>query len=720
MNQLPHIALVGNPNSGKSSLFNQLTGLKQKVGNFPGVTVDKKTGLCRLDDTLTAEIIDLPGTYSLYPKSPDERVVTDVLLNPNGPLRPDVVVVVVDAANLNRNLLLYTEVKDLGLPVVLVLNMLDMAEDQGLRINQVVLGRRLHAPVVGINARTGKGIDLLKTQLARTLAAQTVPSETAGGGAGPDESSEPFHFVEAAGYAPELVERIRGRFGIDNDYAAYQYAHQGEAAAFLKGDDRQQLGRWREELGFEDKSLQARETVARYETIRRIVDEAVQRRPAPENTETVSGRLDKILLHRYWGVAVFMAILFLIFQAIFAWAQVPADLIDGAIAALTGWMHDTLPQSQLVDLLTDGLVAGLGGILIFIPQIAVLFAFIAILEESGYMARVVFLMDRLMRTFGLNGRSVVPLISGVACAVPAIMATRTIDNRKERLITILVTPLMSCSARIPIYTILIGLVVPEVTLLGVLNLQGVALMALYLLGFAAALLSAVVMKWVMKTKDRSFLIMELPDYRMPRWGNVGITILEKVRAFVFEAGKVIIAISIILWVLSSYGPGKGMEAAAERAARTYATADESTRENRVASARLEASYAGHFGKFIEPAIRPLGYDWKIGIALLSSFAAREVFVGTLSTIYSIGSSDDDADTIRERLQQETNPRTGGPMYTPATAFSLLIFYAFAMMCMSTLAVVHRETRGWTWPAIQFFYMTALAYGSAWLVYTVLK
>ena len=720
MNNLPHIALVGNPNSGKSSLFNQLTGLKQKVGNFPGVTVDKKTGLCRLDDTLTAEIIDLPGTYSLYPKSPDERVVTDVLLNPNGPLRPDVVVVVVDAANLKRNLLLYTEVKDLGLPVVLVLNMLDMAEAQGLRISQVTLSRRLHAPVVGINARTGKGIDLLKAQLARTLAAQAVPGGTAPGEPVPAESPEPFHFVAAAGYAPELVERIRGRFGIHNDYAAYQYAHQGEAAAFLESDDRQQLGRWREELGFEGKSLQASETVARYETIRRIVDEAVQSRPAHERTETFSGKLDKILLHRYGGVAVFMAILFLMFQAIFAWAQVPADLIDGAIAGLTGWMHEALPQSQLVDLLADGLVAGLGGILIFIPQIAVLFAFIAILEESGYMARVVFLMDRLMRAFGLNGRSVVPLISGVACAVPAIMATRTIDNRKERLITILVTPLMSCSARIPIYTILIGLVVPEVTLLGVLNLQGVALMALYLLGFAAALLSAVVMKWVMKTKDRSFLIMELPDYRMPRWGNVGITILEKVKAFVFEAGKVIIAISIILWVLSSYGPGNQMADAARQAARTYATADESTRENRVASARLEASYAGHFGKFIEPAIRPLGYDWKIGIALLSSFAAREVFVGTLSTIYSIGSSDDDADTIRERLQQETDPRTGGPMYTPATAFSLLIFYVFAMMCMSTLAVVHRETRGWTWPAIQFFYMTALAYASAWLVYTALK
>ncbi len=716
MNHLPHIALVGNPNSGKSSLFNQLTGLKQKVGNFPGVTVDKKTGISRLSDTLTAEIIDLPGTYSLFPKSPDERVVTDILLNPASTLRPDVVVVVVDASNLKRNLLLYTEVKDLGLPVILALNMLDMAESQGLRINQVLLSRKLHAPVLGINARTGKGIDLLKAELAKALSLKSASS----GALEPKPAENGFQFVEAAAYAPELVGRIRGRFGIENDYAAYQYAHQGEAASFLQHDDKRQLHSWRQELGFEDKPLQARETVARYETIRHIVDEAVQSRSTKTTADTFSGKLDKVLLHPVWGVVVFLGILLLIFQAIFAWAQVPMDLIDAGIARLTEWLHGTLPQSKLVDLLADGLIAGMGGILIFIPQIAVLFAFIAILEESGYMARVVFLMDRLMRSFGLNGRSVVPLISGVACAVPAIMATRTIDNRKERLITILVTPLMSCSARIPIYTILIGLVVPKITLLGVLNLQGVALMGMYLLGFVAALVSAVVMKWVLKTKERSFLIMELPDYRMPRWGNVGITILEKVKAFVWEAGKVIIAISVVLWVLSSYGPGNQMQEAAERASSRYASAEESIRENRVASAQLEASYAGHFGKFIEPAIRPLGYDWKIGIALLSSFAAREVFVGTLSTIYSIGSSDEDTDTIREQLQQEINPYTGGPMYTPAMAFSLLIFYAFAMMCMSTLAVVHRETKGWKWPLIQFFYMSGLAYLSAWIVYTAMK
>ncbi len=702
---------MGNPNSGKSSLFNQLTGLKQKVGNFPGVTVDKKSGICRLSETMQAQIIDLPGTYSLYPKSPDERVVTDILLNPSHPLHPGLVVVVVDAANLKRNLLLYTEVKDLGLPVVLALNMLDMAGSQQINIDQKLLSQQLHAPVVGINARTGKGIDALKGEMARAVG----PRSGADGAA-----SNGFHFVEASSLAPGLVDRIRGKFGLENDYAAYQYAHQGEAASFLKADEKSQLNSWRQEFGFEDKPLQARETVARYETIRKIVDEAVRVPAGNALQETLSGRLDKILLHRVWGFVVFMAILFLIFQAIFAWAQYPMDLIDAGIARLTAWLHESMPDSMLVNLLADGLIAGLGGILIFIPQIAVLFAFVAILEESGYMARVVFLMDRIMRSFGLNGRSVVPLISGVACAVPAIMATRTIDNRKERLITILVTPLMSCSARIPIYTILIALVVPKVLVLGFLNLQGVALMALYLLGFLAALVSAWVMKRVLQTREKSFLIMELPDYQVPRWGNVGITIIEKVKAFVLEAGKVIIAISIVLWVLSSYGPGNRMEEAAMKARSQYAAADETDLENHVASARLEASYAGQAGRFMEPAIRPLGYDWKIGIALLSSFAAREVFVGTLSTIYSIGSSDDDTDTIRQQLARETNPRTGGPMYTQATSFSLLIFYAFAMMCMSTLAVVHRETRGWKWPAIQFFYMTALAYLSAWLVYNALN
>ncbi len=709
MSSLPNISLVGNPNSGKSSLFNQLTGLNQKVGNFPGVTVDKKTGTCRLTAAHTAVITDLPGTYSLYPKSPDERVVANVLLNPRDPVFPDLVVVVVDAANLKRNLLLFTEVKDLGLPVLLALNMLDVARKQNLQIDVPLLSERLHAPVVSINARTGEGMDALKKEITKMLT-------NASNGLAPRKHT----FVEAAEYVPELTGQIKRQFGLENDYIAYQYAHQGEEVSFLGQDQKRQLERWRDDYRFQDKSLQARETVARYEVIGRIVAEAVKEADNDQRKENFTSRLDAIFLHRIWGTVIFLAILLLIFQAIFAWAEYPMNLIDGGIAQLNQWLHNQLPKSLLVDLLTDGLIAGLGGILVFIPQIAVLFAFISVLEESGYMARVVFLMDRMMRSVGLNGRSVVPLISGVACAVPAVMATRSIDNWKERLITIMVTPLMSCSARIPIYTILIALVVPDQTVLGVMNLQGIALMALYLLGFAAAILSALVMKWVLKIKGRSFLIMELPEYKMPRWANVGLTIIEKVKAFVLEAGKVIIAIAVILWVLSTYGPPGQMQQAEAKVRQEYKNAGKDELGNHIASARLEASYAGHFGKFIEPAIRPLGYDWKIGIALLSSFAAREVFVGTLSTIYSVGSDDEDTETIKERLQQEINPRTGGPMYTPATAFSLLVFYAFAMMCMSTIAIVHRETKGWKWPIIQLVYMTVLAYVSALVVYTVLK
>jgi ferrous iron transport protein B len=439
-----------------------------------------------------------------------------------------------------------------------------------------------------------------------------------------------------------------------------------------------------------------------------------------DEKDDINTRIDKVLLHPFWGYTIFFSVLFLIFQAIFTWASYPADLIDSGIASLNELLKSNLPESMLLSLLTDGLIAGIGGVLIFIPQIAFLFAFIAILEESGYMARVVLLMDKLMRKFGLNGKSVVPLISGVACAVPAIMATRSIDNWKERLITIMVTPLMSCSARIPIYTILIALVVPDKTVLGFMNLQGIALMALYLLGFSAAIFSALLMKVVLKIKGRSYLIMEVPSYKMPRWKNIGLTIVEKVKAFVWEAGKIIVAISIVLWVMASYGPANHMEQASIETTRENPHLTGQALADKIASRKLEVSYAGHFGKFLEPVIKPLGYDWKIGIALLTSFAAREVFVGTLSTIYSVGSEADNTDTIKERLRKETNPQTGLPMYTPALAFSLLVFYAFAMQCMSTLAIVYRETNGWKWPLVQLLYMTGLAYLSAFAVYNLFK
>jgi ferrous iron transport protein B len=702
------IALVGNPNSGKSSLFNQLTGLNQKVGNFPGVTVDKKTGICHINSSTSVQIIDLPGTYSLYPKSLDERVVMDIMANPRDKSYPDMVVVVVDAASLKRNLLLFTEIRDLGLPVIVALNMLDVAKDAGISIDQQLLQKRLQVPVVEINARTGGGISNLKNSIAQHLPALKEIS-----------NGKSHSFIDASIFAPEVVGQIKDAFGVHNDYLAIQYAHQGENLPFLSLPEKEQIERLRQKYNFKHSLLQARETIARYERIDEIMRQAVKEEYTEEK-EDLSTRLDKVLLHPFWGYLVFFVILFLIFQAIFAWASYPMDLIDAGIASLNEFIKSALPESMLVSLLTDGLIAGIGGILIFIPQIAILFAFIAILEESGYMARVVVLMDKWMRKFGLNGKSVVPLISGVACAVPAIMATRNIDNWKDRLITIMVTPLMSCSARIPIYTILIALVVPDTTVAGFLNLQGIALMGMYLLGFLAAIFSALLMKVILKAKGRSFLIMEVPVYKMPRWGNVGLTIVEKVKAFVLEAGKIIIAISIVLWVLASYGPADKMERAEEeiKTEKPYLTGQ--ALDNEIASRKLEYSYAGHFGKFIEPVIRPLGYDWKIGIALLSSFAAREVFVGTLSTIYSIGSDTEDTETIKERMLKETYADTGLSVYTPALAFSLLVFYAFAMQCMSTLAIVHRETKGWKWPMIQLFYMTALAYVSAFVVYNLLR
>lgn len=702
MNHTPPktIALVGNPNAGKSSLFNLLTGLHQKIGNFPGVTVEKKTGTTQLSDTQTATVIDLPGTYSLYPKSPDEQVVFDILSNRKDVLFPDVVVVVADASNLKRNLLLFTQIHDFGLPVVLALNMIDLAEKHGLRINLLELNKQLGVPVTTLNARTGAGVDELKNILLKGV---TKPQKA---------------LYDVTDKAPEVIKALKEHFNLDNNYQAFQLAHQYKTLATLKPESKQFLDETTKKFGFENLSFQAAETIGRYELINRLVFAAVDKIPVERKGWTVT--LDKILTHKVGGYAIFLAILFIIFQAIFAWASYPMELIDSTVATLNEWLSSRLPEGALTRLLTEGLIAGLGGVVIFIPQIALLFAFIAILEESGYMARVMYIMDKLMRPFGLNGRSVVPLISGVACAVPAIMATRSIENYRDRIITIMVTPLMSCSARIPVFTVLIALVVPPTHFLGIFNLQGLALMGLYLLGFVSAILSAWLLKTFLKSQQRSFFIMELPSYKLPRWQNIGFTIIEKVKAFVWEAGKIIVAISIILWVLASYGPSDAMQKAEENATQStyYQTLNAEQQASYIASAKLEKSYIGHFGRLIEPSIRPLGFDWKIGIALITSFAAREVFIGTMATIYSVGN--DNEESVKNRMAAEINPQTGKPLYTPALAFSLLIFYLFAMQCMSTLAVVYRETKGWKWPMIQLVYMTGLAYISSFIVYQCMK
>jgi ferrous iron transport protein B len=695
------IALVGNPNSGKSSLFNHLTGLNQKIGNFPGVTVEKKTGNCQLPNGSNAQITDFPGVYSVYPRSIDERIVSEVLLNHHGENTPDVVVVVADATNLKRGLLLLTQVIDMGLPTILVLNMMDLAAKAGISYDFNMLSKRLGVPVVAVNARKGVGLEELRAQIQKPL----LPTEA------------PVFPVWKEVQAP--VKELREKIGVDNDYEAYLFLEQPQSLKFLSKEHLHEVSEIRNRHQFFPGKFQGAETIQRYSYIQDLLNQ-VTLKNTDNSWKQNSNRLDRILTHRVWGYVIFFGILFLIFQAIFPWASVPMDFIDTVFAEFGSYLNKVLPAGPLTSLLAEGIVPGIGGIIIFVPQIAILFAFISILEESGYMARVVFLMDKIMRKFGLNGKSVVPLMSGVACAIPAIMATRTIDNWKERTITILVTPLMSCSARLPIFTILIALIVPDGKALGFFNLQGLALMGLYLLGFVAALGSAWIMKMIIRVKERSYLIMELPTYRVPKWSNVGYTIVEKTKAFVFEAGKIILAISVILWVLASYGPAEKMGSAKE--AVTASTKDENLTaeefEDRLAAYKLENSYAGVVGKAMEPIIRPLGYDWKIGIALLTSFAAREVFVGTMATIYSIGSSKDNDSTIKQRMKEEINPATGGPRFTFAVGLSLLVFYTFAMQCMSTLAVVYRETKGWKWPMIQLIYMTALAYVSAWLVFQI--
>jgi ferrous iron transport protein B len=696
----PKIALLGNPNSGKSSLFNQLTGLNQKIGNFPGVTVDKRSGTCLLPSGVVAEIMDLPGIYSIYPRSLDEQIVAEVLLDHHNASTPDKIVVIADATNLKRGLLLLTQIIDIGLPTILALNMMDLVAKAGISYDFKKLSTKLGVPVVPINARNGIGLEELKKQLSSPLSA---PEHTT------------FKIWEEA-KAP--VKELRDKIGLDNDYEAYQFLEQPKSLKFLSAENQAVVQEIRTAYNFFPGKFQGAETIQRYSIIQDLLG-VVTLKSADLSWKNYSNKLDRILTHKVWGYLIFFGVLFLIFQSIFAWATVPMDFIDAQFGNLSSYLHSVLPEGPISSLIADGIIPGIGGIIIFVPQIAILFAFIAMLEESGYMARVVFLMDKIMRKFGLNGKSVVPLMSGVACAIPAIMATRTIDNWKERTITILITPLMSCSARLPVFTILIALIVPNQRALGFFNLQGLALMGLYLLGFLAALGSAWVMKLLIRVNERSYLLMELPTYRVPKWSNVGLTIVEKTKAFVLEAGKVIMAISIILWVLASYGPGDKLANARENVLNDsqHLRLTEQGLEDRIASYKLEHSYAGIIGKAIEPVIKPLGYDWKIGIALITSFAAREVFVGTMATIYSIGSvGDEDNATIKTRLREEINPETGGPRFTPAVGFSLLIFYTFAMQCMSTIAVVYRETKGWKWPVIQLTYMTALAYLSAFAVY----
>lgn len=649
------VALIGNPNTGKTSLFNRLTGLNQKVGNYPGITVDKKVGQTKLSSVISAEIIDLPGTYSLNATSIDEDVAVKVLTDKSNTNYPDVVVVVVDVENLKRNLFLYTQIKDLGIPTILAINMVDQKEKKGIEIKVQEMESLLETKIAFISSKKNEGITQLKELIIDYKSLNTKSC-----------------FINFSSVLSTITK--------------------------------------------DEKKKNHLETVKRYQFISTVLDKTYhQDVNKAKDLRTV---LDRILIHKYLGYFVFFAILFAIFQVLFSWSSIPMDFIDETFSSLSELARSNLSEGIFTDLLVEGIIPGIGGVVIFIPQIAFLFMFTSVLEESGYMSRVVFLMDKIMRKFGLSGKSVVPLISGTACSIPAIMAARNIENWKERLITILVTPFTTCSARLPVYAIIISLIVPNNLTFMSFNIQGVMLMGLYLIGFVVAILAAAILDKTLKLGTKSYFVVEMPNYKLPLFKNVALNVIEKTKAFVFEAGKIILALSILLWVLASYGPGDNYNNAENIVAKNYKNLNEGELNEKVASYKLENSYIGIMGKAIEPVIKPLGYDWKIGIAVITSFAAREVFVGTLATIYSVGSEEEEP--IKERMRKEVFINSGEKVYTFATGVSILLFYAFAMQCMSTIAIVKRETNGWKWPLIQMFAMTGFAYIVAFIAYQILK
>ncbi|MDX1783387.1 MAG: ferrous iron transport protein B, partial [Aequorivita vladivostokensis] len=641
---------------------NRLTGLNQKVGNYPGITVEKKQGTCKFGRACKVHILDLPGTYSLNASSLDENVVIELLLNKNDKDFPDVAVVVADVENLKRNLLLFTQIKDLGIPTILAINMSDRMKRKAITLDVPLLEEKLQTKIALISSRKNLGFDYLKELIENYNQLSTKPC------------------LNASSISPEYFDRLRKAFPNQDLYKLWLVITQDVNFGKLDRNELKGVASFQTESVSNLKRLQQKETVARYQFINETLKETLHIDTA--NAKDLRSRLDRVLTHKVWGYVIFFGILLLIFQAIFDWSAYPMDFIDSTFASFSEWAKNTLPPGDFTNLIAEGIIPGLGGIVIFIPQIAFLFLFISILEETGYMSRVVFLMDRVMRRFGLSGKSVVPLVAGTACAIPAIMATRNIENWKERLITILVTPFTTCSARLPVYLIIIALVIPDTRVLGIFSLQGLTLMFMYILGFGAAIFSAYLLDKILKIRSKSFFVVEMPNYKLPLPKNVFITVVEKTKAFVFGAGKIILAISIILWVMASYGPGQ-FNRAEEIVRADYAGQDvsEEVIESHIESFKLEHSYIGRIGHAIEPAVRPLGYDWKIGIAIVSSFAAREVFVGTLATIYSVGS--DDEQTIKSRMAAEVNPVLGGPLFNFASGVSLLLFYAFAMQCMST-------------------------------------
>ena len=688
------VALIGNPNTGKSTLFNALTGMRQRVGNYSGVTVERVEGRYKGPSGRPVRVTDLPGTYSLSASSPDEEIALSVLLGRAPGVPPqDVVVVVLDAQNLERNLFLASQVLELGLPTVIALNQVDAAAAAGLQVDAVELTMELGAPVVATVATRGEGLDVLRKAIER---APDLPPP-----------ARKFELPEELARAVAPIETCLIAGGLSPSAASME-ALRLLAVTEMEGHLRdipglppvaEEARRTLREQGYHPRALEAE---IRYGWIAEVVERTVRQQT---RGTSFTDRLDAILLHRVAGPLIFLALMAIVFQSIFTWAEPLMGLVEGALNGLSGLVGGILPEGDLQSLLVDGVLAGVGSVVIFLPQIIILFLFIGFLEDTGYMARAAFIMDRFMRGVGLHGRSFIPMLSGYACAVPGIMAARTIENRKDRLVTIMVVPLMSCSARLPVYTLLIGTFIPPLTIAGIFNLQGVTLLSMYLLGTVAALAVAALFKRTLLRGPTRPMIMELPPYRLPDARSLLLSVSHRAGIFLRKAGTIILALSIVLWALATYpktapAPDATPEIAQEQ--------------------QLAQSFLGQAGHAVEPLVKPLGFDWKIGVSIISSFAAREVFVATMGTIYGVGEVDETSTALRERLVEERNPATGEPVYTPLIAVGLMVFYVFAMMCMSTNAVVVRETggglQGLKWASFQFAWMLALAYVAAFLVY----
>lgn len=690
----PKIALIGNPNSGKSSLFNQLTGLSQKVGNFPGVTVEKRSGHCQLDDYITAKIIDLPGTYSIYARSPEEKVAVDILGHPQHEYFPDILVFIADATNLKRNLLLFTQVKDLGVPVVLALNMLDLADQAGVALDVELLRQKLNVQVVPINARTGEGLDDLKYVLANPV----------------KKLCKPLYDVEPIA-GSQLVAAVKDQFNIQNTYQAYQLIQQGEFSTLLSAEEKEMLRNLKARHHFQSVELQHKETSGRHRVISHILSQATTQRQT--GLRLFFAKVDKWLTHPAWGYAFFIGLLFIIFQLIFALGNYPMHQLDGAFAWITMQLQELLPPGIINSLLTKGVLPALAGIFVFIPHLLVFFTIVALLEESGYMSRVIMLMDKFMRMFGLTGRSAVPLISNAACGIPALLACRDCNSWREKLSNIFITPMVNCSNRLPVYIILIALFVPYQTYGGIINLQGIVLLGMYFFSFIAAILSSWILKLAVKSREQDFLLLELPSFTTPYWKDILRIVKHSLLGFSFQAARTVIPVSIIFWALLNFGPSNSTDAPVVYQGEigiAQLFEAESTLNPR-------ESYAGQLAKIIEPVVRPLGFDGPIGLAVLSSFVAREVFIGSLATIYS-QEADAPSHSIIQRIESVVNPHSDETPYALATVLSLLVFYAFAMQYFNIIGRFMKESASWWAPMLQLVYMTGLAYLSAFAVYNM--